>query len=116
MSVVGFDEEKGEFLVNDSEMNDGIDFHYKYATIMDTLHDFDKKTKRAEGPARVVFTRPKMIVKATGSNRIYLVRDEKKYYIANPSVFKNHRWSWGLVKTIDKATLDSYESGQQISK
>jgi hypothetical protein len=116
MSIAGFDEEKSEFLVNDSEMNDGIDFRYKYATIMDTLHDFDKKTKRAEGPARVLFTRPKMIVKASGSNRIFLVRDNKKYYIASPSVFKNHRWSWSLVKTIEKTVLDNYETGPQITK
>jgi hypothetical protein len=116
MAVSGFDDKTGEFLVNDSELSDGIDFRYKYDTIMTTLHDFDHKTKQANGPARVVFTRPKTIVKGTGSNRIYLVRDNKKYYIAAPNVFKNHRWSWSLVKTIDKASLDTLESGTAIAK
>ena len=116
MALVGFDDAKGEFLVNDSEMNDGIDFRYKYAIIMDTLHDFDHYTKKANGPARAIFTRPKMLVKAGGGKRIYLVRDNKKYHISSPFVFKDHRWSWSLVKTIDRATLDSYSLGASINK
>ncbi|MFA6105304.1 MAG: C39 family peptidase [Patescibacteria group bacterium] len=115
MAIVGFDDAKGEFLANDSELPDGIDFHYKYATIMDTLHDFDHKTKHADGPPRVLFTKPKTIVKANGSNKIFLLRDNKKYYISNPAVFKNHRWSWSLVKTVDKSVLSNLESGSSIN-
>ena len=116
MAIAGFDDAKGEFLVNDSELNDGIDFRYKYAIIMDTLHDFDHSTRKADGPARAIFTRPKQLVKAEGGKRIYLVRDNKKYYISNPDVFKAHRWGWSLVKSIDKATLDSYAAGGSIDK
>jgi hypothetical protein len=115
MAIVGFDDVKGEFLVNDSELSDGIDFRYKYATIMNTLHDFNHKTKHADGPPRVLFTMKKTIVKAVGSNRIFLIRDNKKHYISNPAVFKNHRFSWSLVKTIEKSNLDKYEIGESIN-
>lgn len=115
MAIVGFDDATGEFLMNDSELKDGIDFRYKYATILSTLHDFNYKKKTATGPARVLFTQPKTIVKAVGSNRIYLVHDGVKRHITAPVVFKNHRWSWGLVKTIDKATLDAMETGVSIN-
>ncbi len=115
MAIVGFDDAKGEFLVNDSELSDGIDFRYKYATIMDTLRDFDHRTKKADGPARVLFTEPKTMLKAVGGSRIYLVRDGKKYHITNPAVFKNHRWSWSLVKSVDKSELDKLETGSPIN-
>ncbi len=115
MAIVGYDDSRGEFVVNDSELPDGIDFRYKYGIILSTLHDFNHQTKKADGPARVIFTAPKMLAKATGSNRIYLVRDNKKYYISNPLVFTNHRWKWSLVKSIDKAKLDAIETGKSIN-
>ena len=115
MALVGFDDAKGEFLVNDSEMNDGIDFRYKYATIMDTLHDFNHATKKADGPARAIFTQNKNIWKAVGSSRIFLVRNGKKHYISSPAVFKKHRWSWSLVKMVDKSKLDELENGNTIN-
>lgn len=114
MAVVGFDDAKKEFLVNDSEMNDGIDFRYKYATIMDTLRDFNHVSKRADGPPRVVFTRPKTLVKAVGGSRIFLIRDNVKYHISNPTAFKNHRLSWSMVRTMDKAKLDAIPWGKSI--
>jgi hypothetical protein len=116
MSLVGFDDATGEFLVNDSEMNDGIDFRYKYATILNTIHDFNYKIKRATGPARAIFTEPKTIVKPTGSNQIYLVRDGVKHYIINLEAFKNHRLSWKLVKPMDMDQFNALELGAAITK
>ena len=115
MVITGYDDAKGEFLANDSELPDGIDFRYKYGTILSTLHDFNHQTKKADGPARVIITAPKMIVKAAGSSRIYLVRDNKKYYISSPQVFGNHRWKWSLVKSMDKTALDAMEAGKSIN-
>lgn len=115
MTITGYDDSTGEFLVNDPELPDGIDFRYKYDIILTTLHDFNHTTKHADGPAVVLFTRPKQIVKAVGGSRIYLIRDNKKYYIASPAVFKNHRWSWSLVKTVDKGTLDGMQNGSAIA-
>lgn len=114
MVLTGYDEAKKEFLVNDSELSDGIDLRYKYDIILSTLHDFNHTTKKADGPKRVVFTMPKQIVKPIGSNRIYLVRDNKKHYITAPSVFKNRRLSWSLVKPIERALIDAMESGEMI--
>ena len=114
MVVAGFDEAKQEFLVNDPELPDGLDFRYAYDTILGSLNDFNHATKRANGPPVVLFTRPKQIVKAAGGRRLYLVRDNIKYYIGHPRVFKNHRWSWGLVTEADKHWLDSLPSGAMI--
>lgn len=115
MTLTGYDDATGQFTVNDSELSDGIDYHYKYDIILATLHDFNHKTKHADGPPTVIFTRAKTIVKAAGSARIYLVRDGVKHYISNPAVLKNHRISWKLVKTIDKATLNSFTTGDPIN-
>ncbi len=116
MVITGFDGEKKEFLVNDPEIKNGIDFRYKYDTIMDSLHDFNHDTKQATGAPVVLFTQPKQIVKAAGSHRIYLVRNNTKYYISHPNVFNNHRWRWSLVKEVDKDWLNSLPSGESINK
>lgn len=115
MVITGYDDATGEFSVNDPELPDGIDFHYKYDIILSTLHDFSHTTKHADGSARVIFTAPKMIVKAAGGSRVYLIRDNKKYYISRPVVFTNHRWKWSLVKSIDKDTLAAMMSGETIN-
>src|SRR3989344_1530582 len=114
MVIVGFDEDKKEFLVNDPELKTGLDYPYPYDTILNTLHDFNHKTRKADGRPVVLFTSPKQIVKSAGSQRVYLVRDDKKYYITNQAVFKNHRWPWKLVKTVDKSWLERLTSGEPI--
>ncbi len=59
MVLVGFDDEKEEFIVNDSALEKGLDYRYSYATIMDSLHDFDHTRRKADGPPTVLFTAKK---------------------------------------------------------
>lgn len=114
MALTGFDDQKKIFFANDSELKDGLDFPYDYAIIMASLHDFNHTTRRANGEPVVLFTRPKMLVKAVGSNRIFLVRGKEKQYITSPAVFKTHRLSWKLVKTISASELAKLSDGESI--
>lgn len=115
MVLTGFDDQKKIFFANDPELKDGIDFPYNYAIIMASLHDFNHVTKKADGTAVALFTRPKMLVKTVGSNRIFLVRGVEKQYITSPTVFKTHRLSWGLIKTIPAEEMAKFSEGPAIN-
>lgn len=58
MVLVGFDDETKEFLVNDTALEEGLDYRYSYATILKSLHDYDATTKKANGTPTVLFTTP----------------------------------------------------------
>ncbi len=116
MVITGFDEDKKEFLVNDPELKNGLDFRYPYDIILGSLHDFNHATKKADGPPVVLFTKSKQIVRGAGRRKIFVVRDNTKYLITNPTVFTNHRWSWKLVREVDIKWLDSLPSGESINQ
>lgn len=116
MVLTGFDDRAKKFFVNDPELAGGLDFPYSYGTILTSLHDFNHTTKKADGTPTVLFTAPKLIVKTSSHHSLYLIRDNKKYYISRPEVFKNHRWNWGIVKTISQEKLDGYALGGKINK
>lgn len=116
MTLVGFDDKKQEFLVNDSELSDGIDLRYKYDIILTTLHDFDHTTKKANGPARVLFTRPKVIARSADTGELFLIRSNTKHPILSAEVLKNHRWSETLIQEMEQGELDSLKTGETISK
>ncbi len=59
MVLVGFDEQKQEFIVNDNGWEGGLDSRYPYATILDTLRDYSHTTKKTSGVPTVLFTSPK---------------------------------------------------------
>lgn len=114
--LTGYDDVKQEFMVNDSELSDALDYRYPYAIIMDSLHDFDHSRGKADGTPVVIFSRPKQIVKAQGKGAIYLIRDNKKHYISHPRVFANNRWPWSVVQTVDADWLNNLPNGATISK
>ncbi len=65
MVIKGYDDDKQEFIVNDpGNDKSGLDFRYSYATIMDTLHDFNHQTKKADGEPVVIFTAKKVAAKS----------------------------------------------------
>lgn len=115
VTITGYDDTTGEFMVNDSELKDALDYRYPYAIIMGSLHDFDHTRRKADGTPVVIFTRAKQIVKAEGKGATYLIQGDKKHYIAHPRVFKNRRWSWSAVKTVSAEWLQSLENGSAIS-
>ncbi|MBU0546077.1 C39 family peptidase [Patescibacteria group bacterium] len=115
MVIVGFDDNTGEFILNDTADHDsGLDYRYKYDIVMDTLHDFNHKTRKANEEPTVMFTYSKYIVKAKGNNRVYLVMNNTKHHIIKPSLFKKYGWKWSKLKTVDKKWLDDLTTGEPI--
>ncbi|MFA6476453.1 MAG: C39 family peptidase [Candidatus Paceibacterota bacterium] len=60
MVIVGYDDDKQGFLTHDpGDTIEGAGHLYDYQLFMNSLHDYDEKTKKADGPARVLFTSPR---------------------------------------------------------
>ena len=57
--VVGYDDNTGEFIVQDTgDAQAGENRRYTYAVLLNSVHDYNYKTAKADGPARVIFTKP----------------------------------------------------------
>ena len=113
--ISGFDEATDEFIVQDSGGYSGSNHRYIYETIMNTMHDFDHLTGRADGPKRAVFTVRRMLAKAEGSNRIYFITDKTRHYVTHPDLFKKFGWQWRKVKVVTKEFIDSMNEGAVIN-
>jgi len=60
MVIIGFDDLTQEFITNDDgDTKTGAAHRYDYYLFLKSLHDFDFKSQKANGPARVIFTSPK---------------------------------------------------------
>ena len=113
--IKGFDEETKEFIVNDNgDFTKGLDLRYKYDTILGALRDYNHKTQLTEKPATALFTSQRMLVKTADSNKIYLIKDNKKQHVSSPEVFKDRKWKWSFVQTVSKIWLDKFPSGPAI--
>jgi len=114
--LVGFDDNTKEFIVNDSGDDKTGAFHrYSYDIVMDSLHDFNHKTKKANGIARVIFTKSKVLFKTKNNSAVYLISHDTKYPIANPKVFLDHGWKWKKIRTVSQEMLDKFQTGELIS-
>jgi hypothetical protein len=59
MVLVGYDDQKQEFIVNDDgDIKAGANHRYSYEVYMNSIHDFNFKENKANGPARAIFTLP----------------------------------------------------------
>lgn len=112
MVIIGFDNKNQEFIVHDPGFGSGLDYRYSYATIMDTLHDFDHETSQANGASVVLFTNSRMLAKTKDQPAVYVIEDNKKIPIAHSGILKNRRWSWRLVKKVEQSWLDQLETGE----
>ncbi len=111
----GFDDKTEEFIVNDNgDLKKGLDLRYSYDTILGALRDYDHKTSKTVKPATTLFSSQRMLVKTKDSNRIYLITDNKKHHISSPQVFKDRKWKWNFVMTVEQAWLDKFQSGPAI--
>ncbi len=113
--IKGFDDATNEFIVNDNgDFTKGLDLRYSYDTIMGALRDYDHKTAKTVQPPTAVFTSQRMLVKTNGSSRIYLIKDNKKYYVSSPQVFKDRNWKWSFVMLVSQTWLNKFQSGSAI--
>lgn len=110
--IKGFDDNTKEFIVNDNgDFKKGLDLRYKYDTILGALRDYNHKTQKTEKPATALFTSQRMLAKTKDSNKVYLIKNDKKYHITSPLIFKNRGWKWNLVITASKEWLNKFEDG-----
>lgn len=116
MVITGYDDAAKQFIVNDpGDTVDGQGYRYGYDLFMGTIHDYSYKTKKANGPARAIFTFPKL-VRAAGSAKIYYLHDNIRQYVTNPTAFKNHGWKMEAVNTVSVAWFNTFTEGAAISK
>ena len=117
MVLIGYNDNTQEFIVNDpGNEKGGLDYHYKYDTILTTLHDFSHKTGKADGPARAIFTYQNTLAKVSNKPAIYWVENGVKHHIVNPTVFAKRGWKWSNVKTVDADWLDNIPSAEPVSQ
>jgi hypothetical protein len=114
--IIGYDNAARQFIVNDSgDTVDGQNYRYGYDLFMGTIHDYSYITKKANGPARAVFTFPKL-VKVSGSPKIYYLHDNISQYITGPSVIANHHWTWAAVNIVSAAWLNTFTIGAALGR
>ena len=115
MVVKGYDDEKRQFIVNDpGNDKNGLDFRYDYDIFLNSLHDFNHNTGKADGPARVLFTDFDVLVKSTNNSAVYLIKDGSRHYITHPDLFKANGWKWSAVQTWPDAKLEILPIGNPI--
>jgi uncharacterized protein YvpB len=115
MIIIGYDDENKEFITNDpGDRVEGQNHRYSYDLFMKTLHDFDFKKMQAIGPARVIFTYPKLVKLANKSAVYFLSNSTTKQYVSSPSIFKQRGWSWDAINVVEKMWLDEFKNGEVI--
>jgi hypothetical protein len=114
--IVGYDGSTGEFITNDTgDTVNGPGHRYKYARLMNAIHDYDSVDKKTDGPSRVIFTYPKL-VRTPGSHRVYFLSDGIKQYVSGPSVFSARSWSWAWVNVVPSSWLVGFKDGAVINQ
>lgn len=114
MVLSGYDNEKQEFIVQDSGNPNGIDFRYKYDTILKTLHDFDHVKRKANGMPRAIFTKRQLLAKTEDSHRIYYITGNTKEYISHPDLFTKNNWKWSDVRIVKKDLIEKLDNTPKI--
>lgn len=113
--IIGYDETSQEFITNDNGNTvTGAGYHFKYDDIMKNLHDFNHKTRRADGPARVLFTESKVLFKEKNNPAVYLINHNIKQPIASGKVFLKHGWKWKNIHIVDQQTMKKFTTGDMI--
>jgi len=113
MVIKGFDDNTGDFIVQDNgSHNDGIDFRYKYDILMSSLHDYNHKTNRTDGPATIIFTKQYFVAKVAGTPAIYLIEDGVKKPFPHSGIFKDMGWKFSQVRRVSAEFLNSLQNAE----
>jgi len=116
MVITGYDDDVQEFIVNDPAVTKGLDFRYNYDIFLNSLHDFNHTTGKADGPARVLFTRFNKIIQKEGNKRTFLVRNNIKYQISSPDLMQKYGWKWRALRILPTVDFDALLTGPTIVK
>jgi len=114
--IIGYDPATGEFITNDTgDTINGPGHRYKYARLMNAIHDYDSADQKTDGPARAIFTYPKL-AKTASSHRIYFLSGNTKQYVSHPLVFSQKGWSWSWVNVVSDSFLNGFKDGPVITQ
>ncbi len=114
MIIIGYDDETQEFITNDTgDIKTGANHRYKYGTIMDSLHDFNFAEHKANGPAKAIFTYPKL-VKLISSPKVYYLKDNTKQWIVNENTFNAKGFDWDAINIVQPQWLVNFQTGNDI--
>jgi len=109
--IIGYDDATKEFITNDDgDTKDGPSHRYSYDILMNAIHDYSFVTKHADGPARAIFTYPKL-VKSADSPKVYYLHDNIKQWVLDEATFKAKGWTWDMVNVVKKDWLDTFKTG-----
>lgn len=112
--IVGYDDDTRKFITNDpGDTIQGPNHRYDYDVLMNAIHDYSFVTRHADGPARAIFTYPKL-VKLIDSPKVYFLHDQVKQYIPSEEVFKANKWTWNAVNVVNAQWLDTFTMGEDI--
>jgi len=116
MVISGFDNETETFITNDpGDTITGYNHKYNYDDFLATLGDFDHTTKKVnKNKPRVILTYPKL-VKSEADDKVYYLKNNKKYYISDPKIFAKNNWSWDWIKKVPNEWLGSLENESDLT-
>ncbi len=113
--IKGFDENTQEFIVQDNGSHkNGIDFRYKYDTLMASLRDYNHKTEKTEKPGTVIFTHQYFTAKVTGNPAIYLIENGVKKPFPHSGVFKQMGWQFSQVRKVSAEFLEKLPTEELV--
>jgi len=114
MVMIGYDDTTQEFIINDTgDRKTGQGHRYDYELFLNSLHDYDFSVRKASGPARVLFTYPKL-VKITGDLKVYYLNGTTKQWIADEKSFNAKGFKWEAINVVEKEWLDNFTAGLDI--
>ncbi len=112
--IIGYDDETQEFIAHDTgDTKTGSDHRYKYETIMNSLHDFNFTNHQADGPARAIFTYPKL-AKLIASPKVYYLKDNTKQWIVDENSFNTFGFNWDAINIVQPEWLENFKTGNDI--
>jgi hypothetical protein len=112
--IIGYDEAQKAFIVHDNgDLKSGVGIRYAYDRVMSTMRDYSFAHKKTDGPARAIFTYPKL-AKTAVSHRIYYLHDGVKQYVTHPSIFAQRGWNWAWVNVVSESFLAGFSDGAAV--
>lgn len=71
-------------------------------------------TSAADGVATIRVAREGMLIRMTGSNRVYVMENNKRRWITTPEAFVEYGYRWSAVREVNSDFLNEFEEGDPI--
>lgn len=99
--ISGYNEDKKEFITQEPGTRFGLDFHYKYDTILNAIHDFLPGFKTKNGEKIAIFTSPTL--------------DESKSYDGDSDgLIKVEEMKYGSITWLKDSDGDTFSDGDEV--